>query len=380
MPTMRRMLFVTAPMVRGDDVLLVQRRLGASGSGPTQDGLYGEGTATAVRAFQRAHILDADGIVGKDTWQALFGDATGRTAALPPDPLLADNLAFLGAMHGYYKDGCRWRLGAGGIEVEGEALAAPGTVDRAQAASVMTRFRQELVAALAIYRLPVELVVACICEGRPEALVMEPGCDRNNPENTPTQVSVGLMQLYLATARTLRQPQLKLAELQSPDVAILAGAAYMDQQTPETHCDPPLVAAAYDTGTLRYIADDANRWRLLQYPIGTSGYVDRFIRLLTPHGSGGDDRMAVSCAGSRLTCCAAGPPPTPLRRNPTARSSARLLGCLAEPIRAGDSPCPDEFGVDADNFAAMCFSSNWVCVSTHTPQPRPAPPAGVPIP
>ncbi len=373
MPTMRRMLFVTAPMVRGDDVLLVQRRLGASGSGPTQDGLYGEGTATAVRAFQRAHILDADGIVGKDTWQALFGDATGRTAALPPDPLLADNLAFLGAMHGYYKDGCRWRLGAGGIEVEGEALAAPGTVDRAQAASVMTRFRQELVAALAIYRLPVELVVACICtesEGRPEALVMEPGCDRNNPENTPTQVSVGLMQLYLATARTLlRQPQLKLAELQNPDVAILAGAAYMDQQTPETHCDPPLVAAAYDTGTLRYIADDANRWRLLQYPIGTSGYVDRFIRFLNAAMAAVDTiewPYHVPVLAHLLRGGATAPPP--LRPNPTAPVVGATAGLpgradIAQAIRAA----ADQFGVDADTLAAMAFIELGLRIDAHAP-------------
>ena len=165
MPTMQRTLFITSPMLRGDDVLLVQRQLGATGSGPTQDGLYGEDTANAVRAFQRARKLDVDGIVGNDTWTALFGNGVGET----PDPLSAANLTALGALHSFYKDSCRWRLVPGGIEVEGAPAAVPTTSDRAQVASVMTRFRQELAAALAIYQVPIELLVACICtetEGR----------------------------------------------------------------------------------------------------------------------------------------------------------------------------------------------------------------------
>ena len=138
MPTLRRMLFVTSPMMRGDDVLFVQRQLGTSGSGPTQDGLYGENTASAVRAFQRARNLDVDGIVGKDTWRALFGNGSSGM----PDPLSAANLAALGALHTFYKDGCRWRLIPGGIEAEGEPHAEPASSDRTRVASVMTQFRQ----------------------------------------------------------------------------------------------------------------------------------------------------------------------------------------------------------------------------------------------
>jgi Putative peptidoglycan binding domain len=51
---------------RGASVRLLQRRLGV-----TPDGVYGPGTARAVRAFQRAHGLHADGIVGPATWAAL---------------------------------------------------------------------------------------------------------------------------------------------------------------------------------------------------------------------------------------------------------------------------------------------------------------------
>ncbi|WP_282104979.1 MULTISPECIES: peptidoglycan-binding protein [unclassified Crossiella] len=52
--------------VRGDDVRLVQTRLGVA-----PDGIFGPKTAEAVRGFQRARGLVADGIVGPKTWAEL---------------------------------------------------------------------------------------------------------------------------------------------------------------------------------------------------------------------------------------------------------------------------------------------------------------------
>jgi peptidoglycan hydrolase-like protein with peptidoglycan-binding domain len=51
---------------RGASVRLLQARLGVAA-----DGVFGPGTARAVRRFQRAHGLTADGVVGPATWSAL---------------------------------------------------------------------------------------------------------------------------------------------------------------------------------------------------------------------------------------------------------------------------------------------------------------------
>jgi ribosomal protein S9 len=56
---------------QGDAVFSLQRLLTAQGFPVNDDGDFGGGTNTAVKAFQKARGLDADGIVGKDTWDAL---------------------------------------------------------------------------------------------------------------------------------------------------------------------------------------------------------------------------------------------------------------------------------------------------------------------
>jgi hypothetical protein len=50
----------------GELVKQVQAKVGVGA-----DGIYGQKTEAAVRAFQSAHGLDADGIVGPKTWKAL---------------------------------------------------------------------------------------------------------------------------------------------------------------------------------------------------------------------------------------------------------------------------------------------------------------------
>jgi peptidoglycan hydrolase-like protein with peptidoglycan-binding domain len=71
MPTLR----LTSPRMTGPSVVWLQQRLGIGA-----DGSFGTGTDAAVRHYQSAHGLTADGVVGRATWAAL-GVGQGRAAA-----------------------------------------------------------------------------------------------------------------------------------------------------------------------------------------------------------------------------------------------------------------------------------------------------------
>ncbi|WP_427016822.1 caspase family protein [Pseudarthrobacter sp. P1] len=65
----------TRPTIRrgstGEHVTYLQQRLSDLGYRLSIDGIFGPGTESAVRSFQRANALTADGIVGPLTWAAL---------------------------------------------------------------------------------------------------------------------------------------------------------------------------------------------------------------------------------------------------------------------------------------------------------------------
>jgi hypothetical protein len=56
---------------RGPDVVTLQRLLKKLGADVTEDGIFGTGTRAAVMAFQGAHGLRPDGVVGPQTFAAL---------------------------------------------------------------------------------------------------------------------------------------------------------------------------------------------------------------------------------------------------------------------------------------------------------------------
>lgn len=63
----------------GSEVARVQTYLNAlRGTGLRVDGIYGSKTVQAVRAFQQASGLAADGTVGRATWNALIGQYNAR--------------------------------------------------------------------------------------------------------------------------------------------------------------------------------------------------------------------------------------------------------------------------------------------------------------
>jgi murein L,D-transpeptidase YcbB/YkuD len=60
LPTLRR-------GSKGPSVVTLQQRLGIDA-----DGAFGPATERAVKAFQSSHGLSVDGVVGRDTWTALY--------------------------------------------------------------------------------------------------------------------------------------------------------------------------------------------------------------------------------------------------------------------------------------------------------------------
>lgn len=78
--TVSRLLKKKSPLMTGDDVKAVQKALIAKGYSCGKagaDGEYGTNTEKAVKEFQKAKKLTADGIAGKNTVEALGGKWNG---------------------------------------------------------------------------------------------------------------------------------------------------------------------------------------------------------------------------------------------------------------------------------------------------------------
>ena len=121
---------------KGDEVSRIQDRLRALSfyRGPI-DGNFGGGTESAVRAFQQARGLDVDGMVGRETWRALFDGAAIVAPAIVSESLAYRSLALTGAFEtdtgppdcfaglsgdfdqqGLSFGVCQWNLGQGSLQ------------------------------------------------------------------------------------------------------------------------------------------------------------------------------------------------------------------------------------------------------------------------
>lgn len=306
--TLARELAWRFPLMRGDDVREVQRALIRDGSLiGSADGIFGPATHDAVIAFQRKlrarnPAIDVDGIVGRDTWSALFPrrasvqtavgiDVPGSVLERQPaqlidtpdwQGLISPYVRRLSVPHGTRQQaegGVTWRLAKGGVIVGSEAAprrtgGAPQTLTR-----IWETFRRPIEKCAAAYGVPVELILATIATesgGKPDVVREEPGY--TSDEATPHRVSPGLMQTLISTAReTLNEPGMTRAQLLDPETSIRAGTAYIRRQAGQTNFDPPLVACAYNAGGLYRQDGGDNPWKLRQYPIGTGKHADRFI-------------------------------------------------------------------------------------------------------
>ncbi|WP_372622455.1 peptidoglycan-binding protein [Falsiroseomonas sp.] len=281
-PVLTRTWWFTQPMMRGEEVFLAQRLLNErAGAGLKPDGLFGAATRAAIKAFQRRRGLVEDGVLGPVTWAALVGAAQPPLRSGVAAVLDGATLAALQEPHGRYPDSVTWRLTRDGLEVAGK-IEAPSAAEVAMAERVLSEYADAIVTASVRFPVPAELVVATICtesSGNPRAKRLEPGCDLEDPSRTPRRVSMGLMQTLLSTAQeALGDETLTLAALENPSTSIRAGMAYISRQGRSTRFDPPLVACAYNAGSVRYQGAAANRWKMAQYPIGTAKHADRFVR------------------------------------------------------------------------------------------------------
>lgn len=78
-----RQLYLRSPMMRGDDIVDLQRSLSALGfHGRRVDGIFGPDTATALAEFQRNCGLPTDGIFGPESLAALQRLGRARVGAL----------------------------------------------------------------------------------------------------------------------------------------------------------------------------------------------------------------------------------------------------------------------------------------------------------
>lgn len=71
---------------RGEDVKYLQQKLVDNGAWLSVDGIFGAGTAGAVRSFQSSHGLVADAVVGPATWAALEGAQVPSGPSPTPEP------------------------------------------------------------------------------------------------------------------------------------------------------------------------------------------------------------------------------------------------------------------------------------------------------
>ena len=309
-PEFTRTLRLARPMLRGEDVLWLQSRLQAGGwpsavaaAVRTADGLFGVRTAAAVEAFQRGCGLVVDGMAGPEVWARLRlgpnlpGDAAARqrtvaaerrslAAATDPAARLApEALAALARPHARFSGGALWSLTAAGVATErGPIPAGPGH-DAVVARVLREWFPAPIQAAARRFGVPVELIAACLCTESAGGAASAAACaaaERQEPgfrsyAATPHRVSIGCMQTLISTASGALGRPVGPAELRRPEVSIEAGTACIAEAAGRTLLDPPVVACAYNAGSVRHDPSAANRWRMLQYPVGSSAHADRFV-------------------------------------------------------------------------------------------------------
>ena len=199
--------------------------------------------------------------------------------------------------HRVYRPGDAWRITPEGVEVRGEGL--PRTRGEPKTARwIWETYHEEINRWAWYYAVPAEMIIAVIAtEATPVsgqgAWTRSAKCVRQEPgyssdTRTPGKVSVGLMQVTLATAQAVVQHEaleVKISRktLVGADLNIRVGTALIAWQARgelsnlATVLDPPVVFAAYNAGGVYRMGGRKNDWKLRQYPYKTGRHVDRAV-------------------------------------------------------------------------------------------------------
>jgi hypothetical protein len=185
----------------------------------------------------------------------------------------------LADFHRAFAGGVRWRLTLDGVEIEGSGIertsGSPTTVTK-----IWTNFHDDINQWSQDFNVPAVIIIATIAtesSGRADAIRKEPGYVSDSA--TPGRISVGLMQTLISTARgTLHDSTIDRDDLKTSNISIKAGTSFIADQRSKTLLDPPKVACAYNAGSIFENRNTGNRWRMRQFPIGTSKHCDRFVQ------------------------------------------------------------------------------------------------------
>ncbi|PMC76867.1 hydrolase [Brachybacterium sp. UMB0905] len=119
------------PGSRGDAVRTLQSKLNQRGASIAVDGVFGRGTASAVRSLQSAAGIGVDAVVGPETWRALdsntrIGSGSSRSGSRPSSPSSFDGQAIVAAARNLI--GSRYTWGGttpgGGMDCSGMVYRA----------------------------------------------------------------------------------------------------------------------------------------------------------------------------------------------------------------------------------------------------------------
>ena len=231
-----------------------------------------------------------------------------------------------------FRNSITWRLTADGIRTHLGPVPIPKR-ERYRLKSVPKAWRKYgalIRNAARRYRVPAELFLTIIInESALDPRAFQTYRGYVSDRKTPDRISVGLGAILISTARyMLRNPSIDRAWLEKPANNIRMIGKYLDRQYRLTGFDPPKVAAAYNAGGLYRQNGRANRWKMRNYPVGRSVYIDLFVavfdeamRYLAWHPRRPRESFAALFARDSIAACAR-MPGTPVRR-PMARTVVR---------------------------------------------------------